>query len=219
MKKWTAALGLFSISLCLVAIMLLPVGPLHALEPAALQAMVIVEGDEGRGSAFVVRMEGKTYLVTNSHIVRGNANLKFKTLNNLDLATGALEIADKIDAVRCELSGAVQGLEIMPGIEQKVRIGDEIVVAGNAEGAGVVREIPGKIVGIGPDRIEVDAGFVPGNSGSPILLKSNGEVIGVATYLKIPWQTRTGVKSATSLNEVRRFGYRLDTVTRWISPP
>lgn len=191
---------------------------LRALDASALQAMVIVQGDEGRGSAFVVKMDGRTFLVTNSHVVRGNRNVKFKSLRNEDLATGPLQIADKVDAVRSELSGAAHALELMPEIEQKVKIGDEIVVAGNAEGEGVVREIPGKVVGIGPDRIEVDAGFVPGNSGSPILLKSTGQVIGVATYLKIPWQARIGVKSATSLNEVRRFGYRLDTVARWITP-
>jgi hypothetical protein len=102
--------------------------------------------------------------------------------------------------------------------EQSLQIGAEIVVAGNSEGEGVVREIPGKLVGLGPDRIEVDAEFVPGNSGSPILLKSTGQVIGVATYMKIPRSLRGSTKSVTSLNEVRRFGYRMDTIANWIKP-
>lgn len=189
---------------------------LRALDASALQAMVIVDGEEGRGSGFVVKMGDKTFLVTNSHVVRGNRNVKFKNLRNAELTTGPLEIADQVDAVRAQVSGVAEVLELEPKIE-KIKIGDEVVVAGNSEGAGVVREIPGKVVGIGPDRIEVDAEFVPGNSGSPILLKSTGKVIGIATYVFVP-RGRTGTKSPFSLNEVRRFGYRLDTVGKWVAP-
>lgn len=188
----------------------------RALDAAALQAMVIVEGDEGRGSGFVLKMGNKTFLITNSHVVRGNRNVRFKSLRNVEMAAGSLEIADQVDAVRTEVSGVADVLEIEPNIE-KIKIGDEVIVAGNSEGAGVVREIPGKVVGIGPDRIEVDAEFVPGNSGSPILLKSTGKVIGIATYVYVP-RGRVGTKSPFSLNEVRRFGYRLDTVGKWVAP-
>jgi hypothetical protein len=189
---------------------------LRALDASALQAMVIVEGDEGRGSGFVLKMGDKTFLITNSHVVRGNRNVKFKNLRNVELTAGPLEIADEVDAVRAIVTGVADVLEIEPNIN-KIKIGDEVVVAGNSEGAGVVREIPGKIVGIGPDRIEVDAEFVPGNSGSPILLKSTGKVIGIATYMYVP-RGRVGTKSPFSLNEVRRFGYRLDTVAKWVAP-
>jgi hypothetical protein len=143
--------------------------------------------------------------------------VKFKDMRNAQFATGPLEIADRVDAVRAIVGSAPSVLELEPQIE-KLKIGDAIVVAGNSEGEGVVREIPGRIVGIGPDRIEVDAEFVPGNSGSPILLKSTGRVIGVATYMKVP-RARGGAKSPFSLNEVRRFGYRIDTVAKWVTPP
>lgn len=187
-----------------------------ALDAAALQAMVIVEGEEGRGSGFVVKMDGRTFLVTNSHVVRGNRNVKFRNLRNAEIPAGSLEIADQVDAVRAAIDPVPNALDLEPNID-RIKIGDEVVVAGNAEGAGVIREIPGKVVGVGPDRIEVDAEFVPGNSGSPILLKSSGKVIGIATYVYVP-RGRVGAKSPFSLNEVRRFGYRLDTVSKWIAP-
>ena len=189
-----------------------------ALDTAAMQAMVIVSGEEGRGSAFVVKMNDKTYLVTNSHVVRGNRNVKFKNLHNVEFTPGDLEIADSVDAVRAEIPAVSHALELEPNMDN-IKIGDEVVVAGNSEGEGVVREIPGKVVGIGPDRIEVDAEFVPGNSGSPILLKSTGKVIGVATYMKLPFSGWFGgKKNPFSLNEVRRFGFRLDTVDKWVRP-
>ncbi len=181
-----------------------------------MQAMVIVEGDEGRGSGFLVKMDGKTFLVTNSHVVRGNRNVKFKNLRNAELVTEPLEIADRVDAVRAAVGGVTSALEIETQIE-KVKIGDAVIVAGNSEGEGVVRELTGKVVGIGPDRIEVDAKFVPGNSGSPILLKATGKVIGVATYMKVS-RGIAGLGSPFGLNEVRRFGYRIDTVEKWVAP-
>ena len=142
---------------------------------------------------------------------------KFKNLRNGELVTGPLEIADQVDAVRAVVvTGADSMLELETQIA-RLNIGDEVVVVGNSEGAGVIREIPGRVIGIGPDRIEVDAQFVSGNSGSPILLKSTGRVIGIATFMQIP-RGGAGTNSPLSLNEVRRFGYRLDTVAKWITP-
>ena len=213
--------GRIHILLLKLAILLMAYGAgsrLWALDAATMQAMVIVEGEEGRGSAFVVKIGDKTYLVTNSHVVRGNRNVKFKNLRNAEIPAGDMEIADAIDAVRMEIPATPHALELEPDMD-KIKIGDEVIVAGNSEGEGVVREIRGKVVGIGPDRVEVDAEFVPGNSGSPILLKSTGKVIGLATYMKFSvgaWFG--GRKNPFSLGEVRRFGYRLDTVEKWIHP-
>ena len=193
-------------------------GRAFALSPEALQTMVIVAGDQGSGSGFVMKMGDKLYVITNSHVIRGNKNVNFKNLSNQELTVGPLEIADHADLVRAEITGQLPFLTMAQNAEKSLQIGDDVVVAGNSEGEGVVREIPGKVTGIGPDRIEVDAGFVPGNSGSPILLKSTGQVIGVATYMKIPRSLRGSTKSELSLNEVRRFGYRPDTVTNWVHP-
>jgi Trypsin-like peptidase domain len=199
-----------------------------------MQAMVLVEGDKGKGSGFIARMEGKTYVITNSHVIRGSSKVTFKTVGNKELSIGPLQIADHADLVRAEVTAPGNVLEILQNAEQVIKIGDEIMVVGNSEGAGVVREIKGKVTGIGPDRIEVDAPFVPGNSGSPILT-SRGAVVGVATYLKMPRSSLGGSKTTSSnstnannvlaanilaliLNEVRRFGYRLDTVSGWVNP-
>jgi hypothetical protein len=68
-------------------------------------------------------------------------------------------------------------------------------------------------VGIGPDRIEVSAAFIPGNSGSPIIHVPTGRVLGVATYLTKRHE-EYGEKGSDS-NVIRRYGYRLDSVKRW----
>ena len=73
----------------------------------------------------------------------------------------------------------------MDHVDENASIDDDVVVLGNAEGGGVINTIKGKIVGVGPNLVEVDAAFVPGNSGSPIIHLKTGKVIGVATYLII----------------------------------
>lgn len=85
-------------------------------------------------------------------------------------------------------------------------------VLGNMEGARVIQPLPGKLIGIGPDRIEVTAEFVPGNSGSPIIHVKSGKVIGIATYLL---QRRFTELTESNQAKVRRFGFRLDSVKQW----
>ena len=96
--------------------------------------------------------------------------------------------------------------------EADARIGDEVVVLGNSEGSRVIQPLAGKIVGIGPDRIEVSAEFVPGNSGSPIIHVKSGRVIAVATYLT---KRRFTEWTEETKSKVRRFGYRIDSVKKW----
>ena len=97
-------------------------------------------------------------------------------------------------------------------MKKNAAIGDDVVVLGNPEGARVIKPLTGKLVGIGPNLIEVTAEFVPGNSGSPILHLKSGKVIGVATYLTM--RDMDGL-SGRAVPKVRRFGYRLDSVKQW----
>ncbi len=108
-------------------------------------------------------------------------------------------------------AGGSAPFKIMQDVGPETSIGDEVVVLGNAEGAGVVNTLYGRIVGIGPNLVEVDAPFVPGNSGSPIIHFKTGEVIGVATYARVEGM---GMFFGGS-EEVRRFGYRIDSVKTW----
>ncbi|HWB59192.1 MAG TPA: serine protease, partial [Chthoniobacteraceae bacterium] len=114
--------------------------------------------------------------------------------------------------VKMEVTGAPKAFDIASSTDGSVKIGDAITVLGNPEGAGVVKPVEGKILGIGPDLIEVDAQFVPGNSGSPIIHQATGKVLGVATYT-VERKVNNGGGGVQT--EVRRFGYRLDGVKQW----
>jgi hypothetical protein len=128
------------------------------------------------------------------------------------LKLGAAFAAAGHDEMRFATDPSTLPLEAGIQIETFARIGDEVAVLGNSEGSRVITPLRGKLIGIGPDRIEVDAQFVPGNSGSPIIHVPSGKVIGIATYLIRRRYTDLVDKKEPA---IRRFGYRLDSVKQW----
>ena len=178
-------------------------------------SIVFVTGSDGAGSAFVARDGTSSYLVTNVHVAAGILDAGFMALDGRDVHGGTPSMAVGEDLFRMEFpKGDARRFPIMQDVDSNVSIGDAVVVLGNAEGAGVVNTLIGKVVGIGPDLVEVDAPFVPGNSGSPIIQLKTGKVIGVAAFAQFAGFEGFGFGMFDRV-KVRRFGYRLDSVKAW----
>lgn len=183
------------------------------LMPRIRSSLVLVEGDAGAGSGFACRFENETWMITNTHVLGGNSNVRFAGLDGKPIALGDAYLAVAHDVCRIRVSGAGAAPEVMADVDAGVKIGDEILVPGNLEGAGVIKPLHGRVVGLGPNLIEVDAPFARGNSGSPIIHKATGRIIGVATYLLV--RRVDGNEGGKVASEVRRFGYRLDSIKAW----
>ena len=177
-------------------------------------SLVFVSGANGAGSGFIAGIGGANYLITNAHVAAAVKGAAFKSLDGSQIQAGAPSVAVDHDIFRMALPPGGKPFELMEHVDANAAIGDDIVVLGNAEGAGVINTIKGRIVGIGPNLIEVDATFVPGNSGSPIVHLKTGKVIGVATYALIRKYEAT-TKEPVKEPVIRRFGYRIDSVTSW----
>jgi hypothetical protein len=177
-------------------------------------SLVFANGKEGAGSGFIAASGDENFLFTNAHVEAGISGVTFKTMDGTDVPGGAGAVAVGEDVFCIAVPKGGKPFEIMQGVDANAGIGDPVVVIGNAEGGGVVNTIFGKIVGIGPNLVEIDAPFVPGNSGSPIIHLKTGKVIGIATYAVIrKYDVTTNEKMRTP--EIRRYGYRLDTVSKW----
>ena len=177
-------------------------------------SLVFVTGADGSGSGFSARLNEANFLITNAHVAAGIKGAGFKTLDGTKVAGGAPTIAVGHDIFRMQLGPGGTPFEVMLGVDENVTIDDEVVVLGNSEGAGVINTIKGRVVGVGPQLVEVDAPFQPGNSGSPIVHLKTGKVIGVATYLTIK-KYDAATKEVLRAPVIRRFGYRLDSVKTW----
>ncbi len=161
--------------------------------------IVIVECENSSGSGFIAKMDGKTYLITNQHVILGSDQIRFTTATGEQLKPLGVELAANRDIARLELPPGTEGLEL----SGNMAIGSKIAVFGNSEGGSVATELYGKIKSVGADVIEVTADFVGGNSGSPVLNLEKG-VVGIASYVRY----YTGKKADGSKS--RRFCYRLD---------
>lgn len=172
--------------------------------------VVLIKGKDAAGSGFVLNQKGRKYFISNAHVLAGVRAPAFNPLDRsaLKLKPGTALVAVGHDILRYEVLESGDGIPLIDGFEGAVAINDAIAVCGNTGGSDVITLIKGKVVGIGPDRIEISAEIERGNSGSPILHLPTGKVIGVATYV-----TREEVFSGEK--KLRRFGYRLDTVKQW----
>jgi V8-like Glu-specific endopeptidase len=184
--------------------------------PKLSKYLLIADGAEGKGSGCLINFQGKTRLVTNAHVISGNANIRFQKLNSEEVVSGPFSFADGADLAVADQDTTSDGLEIA-NVDKDVNIGDDVVVLGNSLGSDVVTEIKGKVKGIGPSLVEVDAKFVEGNSGSPIIQVKTGKVIGIATFAQRRNLDSLARDSQFS-GEWRRFGYRIDTVKTWQHP-
>lgn len=171
--------------------------------------IVIIQCDDSSGSGFVCEMNGKRYLVTNRHVVEGQSRVFAVFPDGKSLKIGKMEIAkNDVDLVRFIVATNQPTLKVSleaPSMKQR------IFVFGNSDGSGAITYLPGEVVGIGPDKIEISAKIVHGNSGSAVL-NEDGEVVGVASSATRENNPKDWVKQDTRFTEIRRWALRFDQV-------
>lgn len=171
----------------------------------------LVKTDSGRGSAFKCVMDGKSYIVTNLHVIDGASIIDIYNQKGITVPLPAnVEICKEDDLARFPI-GNEGGLEI----QEEVVIGEIVIAYGNSQGSDVITELKGKVLGVGPTTFEVSCPFVTGNSGGPIL-GTSGKAMGVASFLtlrKSEWSKKT------RFEEVRRFAINLQKKQSWFSIP
>jgi hypothetical protein len=175
--------------------------------------LVLIESKTGSGSGFIAEVDGAKVLFTNLHVLSLAEGAAFTPINRSPIVLGGGAAAVDHDVAKIAVASASKGLTCMKEVDKNATIGDEVVVLGNAEGQHVINPIRGKLIGIGPNLVEVDAPFLPGNSGSPIIHVRTGQVIGIATYAIV--RRFSPLLASSDWNKVRRFGYRLDSIQRW----
>jgi len=178
------------------------------------ESLVIIETDSGCASGFITEQDGKKYLMTNYHVLANTKNIQFYLVDGKQIYPESVELSDTLDLARFALNETNITFKALTMSSVHPSIGDDVSVYGNSDGKGVVTELHGKITGMGPETIEVDATFVRGNSGSPII-NDQGKVVGVATF--VTRNSRDWVARDTRFENVRRFGCRPFANKKWVA--
>lgn len=182
----------------------IPPGTLSKVEKAVTPGLVIITSNlkyDGAGAAaFATGMiiSSNGMILTNNHVINGTTGLQAKVVSTGRTYPARWIGYDKgSDVAVIQLVGA-SGLRPVPlGDSSTVKVGDDVVGMGNANGAGRISYVPGMITnlnqsitasdngsGFAAERLtgmlETNAQIVRGDSGGP-LVSTDGKVIGMDT--------------------------------------
>ena len=198
------------------------IAPTVKLTEDQASAVVLIRGDNTEGTGFLVKMPDGPVVMTNIHVISNNPNLKITTNSGALISIVSYKGATDRDLAMISIKdGDYKYLDLATDVSATVQPGDEVVTPGNSEGGGVMLNTGGKVLGIGPDRIEFDNPIYHGNSGGPVFHVKSGKVIGIVTEV-VKVDTSDAVDKASFANRasaigrsMRYFGLRLDNVPGW----
>lgn len=185
-------------------------------------AIVVITGDKGSGTGFFAKVKDNVFLVTNMHVLSGQSTIKASTMDGTPVQIGGIFAAHDADIALLKLAEPPKAyFETESSVNTAHKSGDQVLIPGNSLGGGTILQTEGKIVALGPVKIEHDAPTFHGNSGSPILSTTSWKVLGVDTEsVTVMLGDKSDAASANNSRSqiksaVRLFGYRLDSVSQW----
>ena len=188
------------------------------------RAVVLISGDNAEGTGFLIRTPDGPAVVTNIHVIANNPNLKITTNSGALVKVLSMKGASDRDLALLAIQDAGYSyLQLAPDVSAVVQPGDDVVTPGNSEGGEVMLNTDGRVLGIGPERIEFDNPIYHGNSGGPVFHTKSGKVLGVVTEAQKVDLTDAldkasfANRSSAISGSMRYFGLRLDTVPAWLA--
>jgi len=179
-------------------------GTVQRLSNAVTPGLVVITSNlkyDGSGAAaaatgMIISHNG--LVLTNNHVINGTTGLTATVVKTGQQYTATWLGYDKgSDVAVIKLEGA-SGLPTVPiGDSSTVKVGDDVVGMGNANGTGKISYVPGSITnlnqtitasddgsGQAPEKLtgmlQTNAQIIPGDSGGP-LVSTDGKVIGMDT--------------------------------------
>lgn len=200
-----------------------PAVPQMPADPEVLSAVVVISGEKAAGTGFFCKFRGKSYIATNQHVLGAGNRLTIRTSQGASVTVKQIFAATDADIALLECASIPPGvteLEVATLPDSGIQKDDQIIVPGNSKADGVITQTAGKLLAIGPQKIEVDNPVYGGNSGSPLLHVTSKKVIGVLTeahLLSLNQFDKASFRSKNSAikSEIRYFGHRIDSVQKW----
>jgi S1-C subfamily serine protease len=167
----------------------------------AMPAIVLVETNSGRGSAFFVRHDT---LITNVHVVQHDSYVTLRRMDGSSVTARVQTRAPNFDIAVLKVAQSSPSQPFLQmGSTSSLKPGQEIIVIGSALGTLQNSVSRGIVSGLrnsgGVTLVQSDAAANPGNSGGP-MMDRNGRVIGVLTA---GYNDKEGLNFGVSIDHAR----------------
>jgi S1-C subfamily serine protease len=193
------------------------------VQPGIVQINVVTGSQQALGSGVII--DGRGYIVTNSHVVSGASSIQVTLANNQTLPAQLTGMDTVDDLAVIKITPPAGGLTtVTMGDSSQLRIGQEVLAIGSPLGnsetvtSGIISAL-NRNVSEGqngptlPDAIQTDAPINPGNSGGA-LVDLQGNLIGMPTLNAVDTEFNTpanGLGFAIPVNRIRYIAQQLIT--------
>ena len=179
----------------------------------------------GAATGFLARIKGRSFIVTNQHVIDGAAGpnaIEIRGLAGAEVTIGRVWVGVSHDLAMMEVLTPMDGYYHFQfhSALQEIKRGDSVIVVGNPLGGSTILESKGTVVGIGPRRVELDISVFNGNSGGPVIHLASDFVVGIVTSGEIVRGsifTEIAKKRSDSpiANDLRIYSTRFDSIESW----
>ena len=185
-----------------------PPPPAPVLTADQLNSLVTIKGDSVQGSGFFLRMADGVYVVAHLRLLANNPNLQITTATGAAVKILSMKAASDRNLVLIAVQDDHFKCLTMPAeTDPPAALGDYVIIPalGTSE---IAPARVGKIIGVGPERIDFDASVGLSSNSAPLIAVATGKVLGIVTAEKGIDLTETTAKAWTE-NPVPG----LDTIT------
>jgi len=175
--------------------------------------VITVKGNREQGTGFITKEKEKYYLYTSFDLLIKNKKITFVNQKGKKFAPKKIACATDRDLVRIEIAS---GPDNSFSIAAPKGVNTPVTICSYNNEYNKACSLAGTLLGVGPDKIEIDAPSETALRGSPIL-NSDKNVIGASSYARetqVNW-----VNKDTPFAGVRQFGLRVDNVPKWENIP
>jgi len=167
---------------------------------------------QGTGSGSII--DGKGYVLTNYHVVKGAEELSVTLADGANYKGRIVGVDPENDLAVLKFDPNGAPLSVIPlGTSDRLRVGQKVLAIGNPFGldrtlttgiiSGLGRPVKTESGLVIREMIQTDASINPGNSGGP-LLNSRGEMIGINTMIFSPSGGSVGIGFAVPVETAKR---------------
>ena len=172
-----------------------PPPPSPVLSADQVSSLVTIKGDNISGSGFFLRTTEGVYVVAHLRLVADNPNLQITTLAGTAVKIRSMKAASDRNIVLIAVQDDnFKCLTEPTGTDTPPAVGDYVLVPVLGQSDMTAARV-GRIVNLGPQRVDFDGGVRVTSNSAPVIHIASGKVLGIVTTEKGIDLTQTTAKA------------------------